>query len=38
MFNLNNTGWQWMHVDVQIMLDVRAMQKAGDTHNQKRKF
>jgi hypothetical protein len=35
MHTPNNTDWQWMHVDVQIALDVPAMQKVEETHNQK---
>jgi len=33
-----NLGWQWMHVDVQIALDVPATQRAEETHNQKREL
>jgi hypothetical protein len=37
MFNSNNTGWQWMHVNVQIVL-VRCAghaEETEETHNQK---
>jgi hypothetical protein len=27
VFNLSNTGWQWVHVDVQIVLECRPCRK-----------